>query len=924
MCVRGEETTEDIEVLYVDDDDGLLELTEAYLERERDRFSVTPADGVEEALAELDTAEYDVVVSDYQMPGTDGLGLLERLREEWGSSIPFIVFTGQGREEVAIEALNLGADRYLQKGGDPTSQYGVLAQAIEQEVEHHRTRELLERREENLRITLDSIGDGVITTDDDGVVSRMNEVAEEITGWSAEDAVGKPLSDVFDIANQVTGEPVQDPASTVVEEGRTVGLANGTVLTRRDGTEVNIADSAAPIENGDGIRGVVVVFRDVTERYTRRRRQRRQRETIIGLVTDPAVANGDFETAKRLVTERAANVLDVDRVSIWLTESEGEMSCRGLYDRGEGHEEPSLTISDGEYPAYFDALRTHLAIDAGNTHEDPRTAELEESYLQPLGVDALLDGTIRSGGEVEGVVCCEQCGSSRDWTEDERRFVGELADVVRRTLTNRSASEKERALQRTNRRLQSLLDHSPMGVVEWTPSLELERWNETAAELFGASEADVRGLTPEAFLVEGDRESAVEELERLRDHRGSTSLVADCRTVDGDRFTCEWHTAAVVEDGEVTGFVSLVQDVTERERLDELLGRFSEISAMADADFEGRVEALVEAVRENLELDSGRLVAVEPAGDGALPSDEGAIPATGDGDPCADEAFVERVAADGELVVGEDPDRGPDAKHVGVPVEVDGDGDVWGVLCFAGDGSLADGLSETDRRLLGLAADWVAREVRDRLHERELERRNEALEDVVSVLSHDLRTPLATAQGELDLAAETGNLDRLGNAATALERIEELLEDTLALARQGWTVDETTQVGVDELVGRVWGRLSDGEAELAVADDCPTVDANEQALELLVQNLLENALGHAGPDVTVRVGRLDDGGFFVADDGPGIQPEERAAVFDHGYTTDDAGNGFGLAIVDRVVRAHGWELELAESDAGGARFEIRV
>ncbi|WP_158058287.1 ATP-binding response regulator [Halorussus halophilus] len=145
---RGSSVTE-YRVLYVDDRPELVELAQLYLEREDPRLTVDTAETVEDGLELLEERSYDVVVSDYQMPEMDGLEFLETLRGERNCEIPFIVFTGRGREEVAIEALNLGANRYLQKGGDPSSQYGVLAQAIEQEVEHHRSE--LARRESERR-----------------------------------------------------------------------------------------------------------------------------------------------------------------------------------------------------------------------------------------------------------------------------------------------------------------------------------------------------------------------------------------------------------------------------------------------------------------------------------------------------------------------------------------------------------------------------------------------------------------------------------------------------------------------------------------------------------------------------------------------------------------------------------------------------
>lgn len=122
--------------------------------------------------------------------------------------------------------------------------------------------------EENLRITLNSIGDAVIATNTDGCVTRMNPIAEKLTGWSAAEATGRPLSEVFVIKNSQTGAAVQSPVDRVLQTGNIVGLANHTALVSREGPEFQIADSGAPIRDANGlIVGVVLVFRDVTDEY---------------------------------------------------------------------------------------------------------------------------------------------------------------------------------------------------------------------------------------------------------------------------------------------------------------------------------------------------------------------------------------------------------------------------------------------------------------------------------------------------------------------------------------------------------------------------------------------------------------------------------------------------------------------------------
>jgi PAS domain S-box-containing protein len=133
--------------------------------------------------------------------------------------------------------------------------------------ERKRSEEALQKQSEWLRITLSSIGDGMISTDAEGRVTFLNSVAEALTGWTLAEAVGRALPDVFHIISEQTRQPVENPALRALAEGKVMGLANHTVLIARDGTERPIDDSAAPIRDRNGATvGAVLVFRDVTER----------------------------------------------------------------------------------------------------------------------------------------------------------------------------------------------------------------------------------------------------------------------------------------------------------------------------------------------------------------------------------------------------------------------------------------------------------------------------------------------------------------------------------------------------------------------------------------------------------------------------------------------------------------------------------
>lgn len=204
--------------------------------------------------------------------------------------------------------------------------------------------------------------------------------------------------------------------------------------------------------------------------------------------------------------------------------------------------------------------------------------------------------------------------------------------------------------------------------------------------------------------------------------------------------------------------------------------------------------------------------------------------------------------------------------------------------------------------------------------EQELQRKNERLERFASVVSHDLRNPLNVAQGRLDLAQEGCDSEQLDAVNQAHNRMETLIEDLLALAREGETTMELEDVELAAVMRQCWGTVDTAEASLRI-DTAASIRADRSRLLQLLENLIRNAVEHGGEDVTVRIGDLDDG-FFIEDTGPGIPEEERSHVFEAGYSTSPTGTGFGLQIVEEIAHSHGWDISVTEGSKGGPRFEI--
>ncbi|MCF2165361.1 MULTISPECIES: PAS domain S-box protein [Halobacterium] len=211
-------------------------------------------------------------------------------------------------------------------------------------------------------------------------------------------------------------------------------------------------------------------------------------------------------------------------------------------------------------------------------------------------------------------------------------------------------------------------------------------------------------------------------------------------------------------------------------------------------------------------------------------------------------------------------------------------------------------------------------------HEQALERKNDRLEQFASIVSHDLRSPLNVAKGSLELARNTGEHQHFDRAADALDRMDSLVEDVLALSRQGELVAETERTTLAEIAADAWASINAPDASVEYDAAAIDVDADPGRLQQLFENLFRNAVEHAGDDVTIRVGSTPEG-FYVEDDGPGIERDAADTVFERGVSGTDTGTGFGLAIVREIADAHGWSITAvpAGDDAPadrGARFEI--
>lgn len=450
------------------------------------------------------------------------------------------------------------------------------------------------------------------------------------------------------------------------------------------------------------------------------------------------------------------------------------------------------------------------------------------------------------------------------------------------------------ARRRAKRRYEAIFDDPERLLSVVDPTGRIRQVNDTAMEYTTASREEVRGVPfwESPWGADVEDATASQLAERVADGE-YVDFEVERDPPDRDRYVLAGTVRPVTDSaGAVVALVASARDVTdqkqrqrERKRYERMVNTMLEAACIYDA--EGRFALVNEYLADFYGTTPEQLAGRESK---LLPK----VRADHEGDPYEALLAGEREEVRGE-VEGEFPGHGHEILEYRLtPLRIDGK--IEGVV--------------------GVSHEITALKER----ERALEKQNERLDQFASFVAHDLRNPLNVATGRLTLARDDCESDHLAALGEALDRMEALIEDLLAFAREGHPVATTDTVALGPLAEDCWRRIPSGQATLAVETDL-TIQADEDRLGHLLRNLLDNAVTHAGSDLTVRIGDCD-GGFYVADDGPGIPPDDRETVFEAGYSTEESGTGFGLAIVAEIADAHGWDVAVTASEAGGTRFEI--
>ena len=529
----------------------------------------------------------------------------------------------------------------------------------------------------------------------------------------------------------------------------------------------------------------------------------------------------------------------------------------------------------------------------------------------------------------------EGVSNSRAWAleneegalEHQRVELPTLADTARRLDIFRDVSEEQERRRRLER-FERLLDTASDGLYALDTNGHYTFVNESMAETLGYDREEMLGMHAATVLTEAEYERGQQLVtEIIADaERHSEVLEMSVERADGSKLPVAISFSPLYDDtGRYDGLVGVLRDISDRRererRLRESERRYRTLAENIPDGGVGMYDENLEYILVEGELFDNLDYEVDEFADTPLEEihTEGFMQTFG---PQYEAVF------EGERATFEFNHTGRYYRTNLVPI-YDDDGDI--------DAGLALTLDITEQRE----------------HKRELERQNERLNDFASIVSHDLRNPLNVIEGRLALYREQGDETHLDSVEDGVETMKDLIDDLLELARSGQTLGETEPVAIERAATTCWDTVDTGDATLTVEGD-PTIVADAGRLHQVFGNLFRNAVEHSstnpdsqarqdavkhsstspdsqagqdsiehgGADLTIRIGPLDEG-FYVEDNGPGIPEALREDILEYGVSGADDGTGIGLAIVSEVANAHGWDITVAESDAGGARFEFR-
>ena len=505
-----------LHVLYVDDEEYLLKISKQILEMDG-KFNVDVTTSIEEAFEMLKNQSYDAVISGYEMPRKNGLQFLTELREK-GNDIPFVVFTGKGREEVAIKALNLGADGYFSKIGDPETVYGELTYGLRQSVERNNAKAKACREEKRLRTILDSSPDSITICDLNAKIVDCNEAALKQAGYTCKaQIIGR---DGFEFITEKDQPKALEAMAKLVSQG-IIAKVELTCL-KGNGEEYPAELTVGLLKDGAGNpEGLVGVLRDVSERYK----------------TEDAIRRN--EKKYRSLFEHMLN---------------GFAYCRMILDdKGKSIDFVYLEVNDAFEK--LTGLRKEVVIGKKVTEAIPGIENTNPELID-------ICGRVASTGKEEQFeiffkpldiwLTISVYSPTKDY------FITLLDNIT----------ERKKILERLLFQA-SLLGAAGQAIVAVDAQGILRYWNRAAESLYGYSESETAGRSAKEVLATLTSPQEADEIISREMARQAWSSEMKAKRRDGSVVSLIVNRAPIFDDnGKFIGVTSVATDISEQKRLE--------------------------------------------------------------------------------------------------------------------------------------------------------------------------------------------------------------------------------------------------------------------------------------------------------------------------------------------------------------------
>lgn len=549
-----------VRVLLVDENENDYLLTRHLLVNgdEHPSFEVEWAAGYEAALETIGRTDPDVCLVDYKLKKHDGVQFVREAQGR-GCRSPMILLAPKERPGAGKAGLEAGIAQRFVKGSLQSSE---LTGLIREVVEKRKTTDALRFAQ----FMLEQAPDMVYFVKSDGKFHYVNETACRAMGYTKEEFLKLSL---WDLDKGVTPESWNDHWH-VLQKERFVAFESKN--WRKDGSHIHVDVKCCYVEF-DGECFNLAYTRDVTGKKVARKeareaaeRLRRQNEALTALAKSQTLTRGSLIEAVREVTKISAEMLDVDRASVWLISDDGSQIHRlNCYDRNTGQHSDGPVHSPGDYPEYAAAFERDRIVAAENALDDPRYWEIRQSYLVPHGVNSRLDASIHRNGRLVGGICHDHIGPPRAWTPDEKSSACSMADLLSHILDAHELRRAEETLRRREDEYRTIFDSLSANIFCKDRDGRIVRANKAAASAWGFSVSEIEGKTTEELFPEQADRLRADDLEVMESgkpklgalHRLSSSSVRE-RWVMNDKVP-QFNSA-----GEVIGIIGVAMDVTAR------------------------------------------------------------------------------------------------------------------------------------------------------------------------------------------------------------------------------------------------------------------------------------------------------------------------------------------------------------------------